>query len=216
MKRCYKEAEFIPRIEKALQVQMPSYTCHIVDQKEMSNVMGRAGWNKSQTRGVVGFHLKDNVYVLRDAPWTTLHELIHRGGVNADRINRHLAEGLTELIASDLKKGSDEHKSTYPNERKWVAGFLKKLNMNSLQLGSFIANSSNPPADVAQLLKDKGLSEKSLGALTASLRAQVEDAPSLNARQGSATIVPPGIDWEVIGFSFLFALGLATLIKRRQ
>ena len=122
--RCYKESVFIPRIQKALGVRMPPYTCHIVDQFGMSKVMGKAGWNKSQTNGVVGFHLDDKVWVLKDAPWTTLHELIHRAGVNADRINRHLAEGLTELIASELKTGPDEHRPTYPKERAWVEGFL--------------------------------------------------------------------------------------------
>ena len=129
-KRCYKEKEFIPRIEQALGVKMPSYTCHIVDQSGMTSVMGKAGWNKSQTKGVVGFHLKNNVYVLENAPWTTLHELIHTAGVNADRINRFLAEGLTELIASELKQGSDEHRVTYPKVRKWTEKILKKLNMN--------------------------------------------------------------------------------------
>ena len=80
---------------------MPPYQCHVVDQSGMSKVMSRAGWNKKDTYGVVGFHLDDNVYVLKSADWTTLHELIHTAGVNADRINRVLAEGLTELIASD-------------------------------------------------------------------------------------------------------------------
>ena len=215
IKRCYKEEEFIPRIEQALQIQMPPYTCHIVDSKEMTKVMGRAGWSKNQTKGVVGFHLHDNVYVLEKAPWTTLHELIHRGGVNADRINRHLAEGLTELIASDLKKGKDEHRSTYPAERKWTSNLLKKLNMSASQLGAIIANSSNPPQTVAELLVEKGVSDKSVSSLASDLRAQVKGAPSLN-RFGSATIVQSKIDWELIGFSFLFALGFSHLCTRRQ
>jgi hypothetical protein len=187
-KKCYKEDDFVPRIQQALGVPMPDYTCHVVNQKEMTDVMGRAGWNKSQTRGVVGFHLKDKVWVLKDAPWTTLHELIHRAGVNADRINRHLAEGLTELIASEIKRSPDEHRATYPDERQWVKGLLKKLNMTACDLGKIIAQSKNPPSDVADLLIARRLTEKSKSDLIKTLKAQVPNAPSLN-RVGSATVV---------------------------
>jgi hypothetical protein len=151
-KKCYKEEDFVPRIQQALGVKMPPYTCTIVDETGMGKVMARAGWNKSQAKGVVGFHLDDKVWVLQGAPWTTLHELIHRAGVNADRINRHLAEGLTELIASTLKKGNDEHRATYPSERKWTQNLLKKLGMGPLELGKLIATSKNPPEVVADLL----------------------------------------------------------------
>ena len=186
-KKCYKEDDFVPRIQQALGVNMPPYTCTIVDQKGMTKVMGRAGWNKSQTKGVVGFHLDDKVWVLEGAPWTTLHELIHRAGVNADRINRHLAEGLTELIASALKKGNDEHRATCPSERRWTQNLLKKLNMTALELGRLIAQSKNPPEDVAELFIAKGITKKDKRDLMKSLKPQVTGAPSLN-RVGSATI----------------------------
>lgn len=216
MEKCYKEKEFVKRIENALGVPMLDYTCHIVDQKEMTKVMGKAGWSKNQTRGVVGFHLDDNVYVLKRAPWTTLHELIHRAGVNADRINRFLAEGLTELIASDLKKGKDEHRPTYPQERRGVEKMLKKLNMSASELGSLIAKSNNPPQDVAELFVAKGLSQKPVAILASELESQRKDAPSLN-RQGSATIVEPGrIDFLTTLGVFLIGLGIARSHNRRN
>ena len=212
-KKCYKEDDFVPRIQQALGVPMPDFTCSVVDQKEMTDVMGRAGWNKSQTRGVVGFHLNDKVWVLKDAPWTTLHELIHRAGVNADRINRLLAEGLTELIASEIKQGPDEHKATYPEERQWVSNLLKKLHMTACDLGKIIAQSKNPPSDVADLLIARGLSKKSKSDLVKTLKAQVPNAPSLN-RLGSATIVEhkrfsilDPIALTIVG-SILISLGL--------
>lgn len=193
---------------------MEDYTCHIVDQKEMTKVMGKAGWNKSQTKGVVGFHLDENVYVLKRAPWTTLHELIHRAGVNADRINRFLAEGLTELIASDLKKGRDEHRPTYPQERRGVEKMLKKLNMSATELGSIIAKSNNPPQDIAELFISKGLSKKPVALLASELEVQRKDAPSLN-RQGSATIIEPGrLDVLTTIGVFLVGLGIAKSYKR--
>ena len=207
--RCYKESIFIPRIQKALGVRMPPYTCHIVDQSGMSKVMGKAGWNKSQTKGVVGFHLDDKVWVLKDAPWTTLHELIHRAGVNADRINRHLAEGLTELIASELKTGPDEHRPTYPSERKWTRNFLKRLNMTALELGKLIATSSNPPDRVADLILSKGLSKKSKFQLKTSLKPQVTNAPSLNRVGGVSVLPKQGLDALTILGIFLVGLGIA-------
>ena len=180
-KRCYKESEFVPRIEKALNVKMKNFTCHVVDQSGMTGVMRRSGWNKDDTLGVVGFHVSKNIYVLNSAPWTTLHELIHQAGVNADRINRFLAEGLTEVLAAELKKGSDEHKATYPQERKWVKDtLLPKLNMSAIEFGKFICHSKEPHRDVAELFIKKGITKKPLAQVVETLRPQVHDKPSLN------------------------------------
>jgi len=209
--RCYKEDVFIPRIQKALDVQMPSYRCHVVDQIGMTKVMKGAGWNKGDTQGVVGFHLDSDVYVLKSAKWTTLHELIHRAGVNADRINRHLAEGLTELIASDLKESKDEHRPTYPKERVWVEGFLTKINMSALELGRLIAHSSNPPRTVAQLIIDKGLSDKNVASIARSLAAQEKNAPSFN-RSTPTRLQRP--DYAVYLFLLAFGIGTTMLITR--
>ena len=157
-KRCYKESVFVPRIEKALNVKMKNFTCHVVDQSGMTNVMKKSGWSKNETQGVVGFHVNKNIYVLNSAPWTTLHELIHQAGINADRINRFLAEGLTEVLAAELKQGKDEHKATYPQERTWVKEtLLPKLNMSAIELGRFICKSPEPHRDLAELFIEKGL-----------------------------------------------------------
>ncbi len=181
IQRCYKEAEFVPRIEKALKVKMPSFICHVVDKAGMDKVMQKAGWNKNAAKGVVGFHHSNKIYVLDDAPWTTLHELIHRTGVNADRINRFLAEGLTELIATRLSKGADEHKATYPQEKRWVKKWLlPRLKMNELQLGQFIIQSKEPHRDLAKLLIEKGVTKKKLADVVDTLRPQVPDHPSFN------------------------------------
>ena len=193
VQRCYKEAQFVPRIEKALGVKMKNFTCHVVDQSGMTNVMRRSGWNKDDTLGVVGFHVSENIYVLDSAPWTTLHELIHQSGINADRINRFLAEGLTEVLATQLKKGSDEHKATYPQERKWVKDtLLPKLNMSAIELGKFICHSKEPHRDLAKLFIKKGITKKPLSQVVETLRAQVHDKPSLN-RIGSCNGVPTRI-----------------------
>jgi hypothetical protein len=65
-------------------------------------VAGSAGWGRNDANGVVGFQLGQDVYVLDGAPWTTLHELVHRAGINADRLNRFVAEGLTALLRHKL------------------------------------------------------------------------------------------------------------------
>lgn len=187
MKRCYKEDEFVTRIEQALGVKMPPYNCSIVSGNEMTKEMQKAGWNKSQTRGVVGFHIDDKVFVKKGANWTTLHELIHRAGINADRINRNLAEGLTELVASELKTGKDEHKPTYPSERRWTEKLLKQLNMSALELGRIIAQSDNPPVAVANLLDQRGLT-KNVRKTIDSLQPQKNVDISLNKGRGSASI----------------------------
>ena len=209
--RCYKEDVFIPRIQNALNVQMPSYRCHVVDQMGMTKVMKGAGWNKKDTHGVVGFHLDSDVYVLKSAKWTTLHELIHRAGVNADRINRHLAEGLTELIASDLKESKDEHRSTYPSERAWVKGFLSKLNMSPIELGRVITHAPNPPRAVAELIVSKGLSDKRVSTIARSLAAQKKNAPSFN-RSSPTRLQRP--DYGVYLFLLAFGIGTTVLMRR--
>ncbi len=211
IKRCYKEKEFIPRIEQALHINMPPYTCHVVDQNGMSKVMGKAGWKKSDTHGVVGFHLDEDVYVLKSADWTTLHELIHRAGVNADRINRVLAEGLTELIASNLKKGKDEHRSTYPKERKWVTNLLKKLKMSPIELGQIIVHAPNPPRAVAELISARGLSKKSIPNIARSFVAQGKNEPSFNI---STPTKLSGPDYPAYAFFLAFGIGLTMLIRR--
>jgi len=211
IKRCYKEKEFIPRIEKALLTQMPPYTCHVVDQSGMSQVMGKAGWNKSDTNGVVGFHLDENVYVLKSAAWTTLHELIHRAGVNADRINRVLAEGLTELIAGELKKGKDEHRATYPKERRWVTKFLKKLKMTPIELGQVIVHASNPPIAVAELISQRGMSKESIPNIARSFVAQGKNEPSFNISTPTKISHP---DYQAYAFFVAVGIGLTMLMRR--
>lgn len=187
-KRCYKESVFVPRIEKALGVKLKKFTCHVVDQQGMTKVMRRSGWSKNETQGVVGFHVNKNIYVLNSAPWTTLHELIHQAGINADRLNRFLAEGLTEVLAAELKQGSDEHKATYPQERTWVKNkLLPNLGMSAIELGRFIAKSPEPHRDLAELFIKKGITNKSLSDIVESLRPQVNGQPSLN-KIGSANM----------------------------
>lgn len=186
--RCYKESEFVPRIEKALGVKMKKFTCHIVDNEGMGKVMSKAGWSKNDANGVVGFHVNKNIYVLDSAPWTTLHELIHQAGINADRINRFLAEGLTEVLAAELKQSKDEHKATYPEERTWVQKkLLPGLNMSAIELGRFICKSKEPHRDLAKLFVEKGITKKTKEQLVDDLRPQVHDKPSLN-RIGSANM----------------------------
>jgi len=205
-RECYKADEFTARIEKALGITMPQYTCSIVNKKDMTRVMSKSGWNKNDSKGVVGFHVGSKVFVRDDTPWTTLHELIHRGGINADRINRHLAEGLTELIAEELKQNNKEHKATYPSERRWMKMILKKLGMTPIEFGSIIAKSANPPREVAQLFIDKGLSKKNAFTLMKSLKPQVHNAPSLNRIDTSRTII------EKSGKNWMFWSGLTLIV----
>jgi hypothetical protein len=180
IEKCYKSEIFIPRIEQTLGVRLPKTECHIVSSQGMKKVMGKHGWSKNQSEGVVGFHVQNNVYVLRSAPWTTLHELIHQAGINADRINRWLAEGLTEAIARQLKTSPDEHRPTYPKETKWVQELLGRLQMSPVQLGRLIAQSNDPVYAVADLLIAKGVTTRSRAQLVADLRPQKPNAPSLN------------------------------------
>lgn len=188
---CYKQAEFIQRIQGALGVGLGSVQCHIVDSAGMGDVMRTAGWSKNEAAGVVGFQLGNNVYVLGSAPWTVLHELIHRGGVNADRISRFVAEGLTEAIAIELKKGPDEHRATYPTESAWVrTRLLPRLRMSAVELGKRIAHSSDPPGTLADLMVavDPKLDRAKL---VRQLRPQGTEQPSFNRHaQGCVTRAP--------------------------
>lgn len=189
---CYKQAEFSARIKQALGVDLGEVSCHIVDEDGMARVMGSAGWGRNDANGVVGFQLGKDVYVLEGAPWTTLHELVHRAGINADRLNRFVAEGLTEAVAEQLRKSPDEHRPTYPREVAWIKErLLPSLGMNAVQLGRIIAQSSDPPRTLAALMaKAKPGADES--ALRAELAPQKPDAPSFNrlARMGGSMTRP--------------------------
>ena len=142
IKKCHKQDIFVDRIQRALGVSMGNVSCKIVDQGGMAQVMEGAGWSRNDANGVVGFQVGKEVFVLNSAPWTVLHELVHRAGVNSDRLNRFVAEGLTEAIAAELKASPDEHRPTYPAEVIWVKGkLLPALGMTAVQLGRVIAQS---------------------------------------------------------------------------
>jgi len=188
---CYKQHILVPRVQSALGVQLGEVACHVVSDQGMKNVMQKAGWRQAESRNVVGFQVNQKVYVLDGADWTTLHELVHRAGVNADRISRFVAEGLTEAIASDLAKGRDEHRPTYPKETTWVRNvLLPKLGMSAVQLGGLLARSADPPRTLADLLvaRNPALDR---AALVRQLAPQGGEQPSLN-RMGKATRAPYG------------------------
>jgi len=186
IKKCHKQDEFVTRIEGALNTRMGPVSCKIVNTKGMADVMSKAGWSRNEANGVVGFQVDKDVYVLDSAPWTVLHELIHRAGVNADRISRFVAEGLTEAIACELKQSPDEHKATYPTEVAWVKGtLLPRLNMSAVELGRVIVHSDNAPREVAELMI-KAKPGSSVSTLMHQLRPQANNQPSFN-RSGCAT-----------------------------
>jgi hypothetical protein len=177
---CYKQAEFTTRIQQALGVDLGAVSCHIVDEDGMARVMGSAGWGRNDANGVVGFQLGKDVYVLDGAPWTTLHELVHRAGINADRLNRFVAEGLTEAVAERLRQSPDEHRPTYPREVAWIKErLLPSLGMDAIQLGRVIAQSSDPPRTLAALMA-KAKPGTDEAALRAQLAPQKPDEPSFN------------------------------------
>jgi hypothetical protein len=180
--RCHKQGEFVARIERALDVRMGPVTCTIVDESGMAEVMGRAGWNRNDSHGVVGFQIGKEIFVLGRAPWTVLHELIHRAGVNSDRLSRFVAEGLTEAIAREIKAGPDEHQPTYPRETRWVQEvLLPRLKMTAVQLGQVIAKANNAPRALAKLMVEasSGASEANLVRV---LQPQQTGEPSFNRR----------------------------------
>ena len=188
---CHKEHEFTVRIQRALGADLTGTHCHVVDSDEMSSVMRRSGWSKNETNGVIGFQVGDNVYVLNSTPWTVLHEMIHKAGVNADRLNRYVAEGLTEAIAKQLKRSQDEHRPTYPQETAWVERtLLPKLGMTAIQLGQEIVKASDPPAALASMIaaKDPSVNESKL---RRELQPQRPEQPSFNRiKRGSVTRLP--------------------------
>lgn len=188
---CHKQAEFIERIEDAMGIRMGPVSCHIVNEKGMESALTRSGWSKNEAVGVVGFQVAKDVYVLDSTPWTVLHELVHRSGVNGDRLNRFVAEGLTEAIARELKQGDDEHRPTYPTETAWVQKeLLPMLGMSAVQLGTELAKASSPPDHLANLIASVKPGTN-VNALRHSLRPQAPEKPSLN-RRGHVTRVHAG------------------------
>lgn len=187
---CYKQTEFAARIKSALGVDLGEVSCHIVNEEGMAGAMGKAGWSRNDAGGVVGFQLGKDVFVLEGAHWTTLHELIHRSGINADRLNRFVAEGLTEAIAEALKSSPDEHRPTYPREVAWIKGtLLPALQMDAVALGRILVKSTNPPATLAALM-----AKAKPGTDEASLRRQLSpqqpDVPSFNRSRVMAITRP--------------------------
>jgi len=183
---CHKEHEFTVRLQQTLGADLSGTSCHVVDTGEMSTVMRRSGWSKNETNGVIGFQVGDDVYVLNSTPWTVLHEMIHKAGVNADRLNRYVAEGLTEAIAKQMKKSPDEHRPTYPEETRWVESvLLPKVGMSAVQLGREIVASKDAPAKLASIVAgaDPKVNERRL---RRQLGPQLPDKPSFE-RRGSAT-----------------------------
>ena len=216
--KCHKQDEFIARIQKNLGVNLQGTSCHIVNEDGMANVMAKAGWSRNQTTGVVGFQLGNNVYVLDSAPWTVLHELVHRSGVNSDRLSRFVAEGLTEAIAMELKQSADEHKPTYPMETEWVrTKLLPRLNMTAIELGRVIAKSTNPPRDLAALMV-KADPSKQMAVLERELQPQKSEQPSFN-RAGHVTRLGVQSSDHTEGLAMVLitagiALGLPAMLRR--
>lgn len=190
---CHKQAEFIARIQGAMGVTMGPVSCHIVNEPGMAKVMTRSGWSANETTGVVGFQVAQDVYVLDSTPWTVLHELVHRSGINGDRLNRFVAEGLTEAIARELKRSPDEHQPTYPTETTWVQQqLLPLLGLSAVQLGTALAKSSSPPDALAALIQAKKPGVD-VNKLRHELRPQAPDRPSFNrCGQGVCTRVSVG------------------------
>lgn len=217
---CYKQAEFSARIKQALGVDLGDVSCHIVNEEGMAQVMGSAGWGRGDANGVVGFQLGKNVYVLEGAPWTTLHELVHRAGINADRLNRFVAEGLTEAIAERLRKSADEHRPTYPQEVAWIKQrLLPSLGMDAIALGRLLAKSDDPPATLAALMaKAKpGVNEAEL---RRQLAPQKPDAPSFNRMYVTRANYRAGEERGTVGLGLVLltagaALLLAPLMRGR-
>lgn len=151
---CPRQPELVARIERAFGFSVGGeVSCRMVGRDGMAHVMQKAGWSKNETDGVVGFHLGTDIFIRNDASWSVLHELIHRFGVNADRLNRWVAEGLTEAIARELKRSDVEHRATYPGETAWVQSrLLPRLKMSAVEVGRILARASDPPATLADLL----------------------------------------------------------------
>jgi hypothetical protein len=216
---------FAERIQKALGVDVRPVQCHIVDEAGMAAAMHKVGWAKNESNGVVGFQVGEQIYVRNDSTWTTLHELIHRSGVNADRINRFIAEGLVEVIAARLAKAKDEHRPTYPEETAWVkTRLLPKLGLNAIELGRKIVESSDPPRMLAELLvaKDPSLDRR---ALIEAFKAQRPGRPDIGSRSlaaggsacgcGSRDIAPiaSGSDsWTGAGEGLVAVLAVAGVV----
>ena len=199
--RCHKQDVFVDRIQRALGVKIGTVRCHLVQPSAMGDIMSKHGWNKDDARGVVGFQVKDDIYVLTTTPWTVLHELVHKAGINADRLSRYVAEGLTEAIASDLRQSADEHQPTYPEETRWVREtLLPVLGLTPIQLGQVLAKADDPPRKLAEMIVAKR-PDLNRSALVDELRPQRTGRPSFNRSAPSATS-----GWAVgVGAAFLTA-----------
>ena len=204
--RCHKQDVFVDRIQRALGVKIGTVRCHLVQPSAMGNIMSQHGWNKDDARGVVGFQVKDDIYVLTTTPWTVLHELVHKAGINADRISRYVAEGLTEAIAADLRQSADEHQPTYPEETRWVKEtLLPVLGLTPIQLGQVLAKSDDPPRKLAEMIVAKR-SDLDRSRLVDELRPQRTGRPSFNRTSSGTT------GWAVgVGAAFLTAGALLLL-----
>ena len=198
--RCHKQDVFVDRIQRALGVKIGTVRCHLVQPSAMGDIMSKHGWNKDDARGVVGFQVKDDIYVLTTTPWTVLHELVHKAGINADRLSRYVAEGLTEAISSDLRQSADEHQPTYPEETRWVREtLLPLLGLTPIELGQVLAKSDDPPRKLAEMIVAKR-PDLSRSSLVDELRPQRTGRPSFN-RTPSVTS-----GWAVgVGAAFLTA-----------
>ena len=204
--RCHKQDVFVDRIQRALGVKIGTVRCHLVQPSAMGNIMSQHGWNRDDARGVVGFQVKDDIYVLTTTPWTVLHELVHKAGINADRLSRYVAEGLTEAIAGDLRQSADEHQPTYPEETRWVKEtLLPVLGLTPVQLGQVLAKSDDPPRKLAEMIIAKR-PDLDRSRLVDELRPQRTGRPSFNRTSSGTT------GWAVgVGAAFLTAGALLLL-----
>jgi len=210
--RCHKQDIFVDRIQRALGVSIGTVRCHLVTPTAMAGVMEKHGWNKDSAENVVGFQVKDDIYVLTTTPWTVLHELVHKAGINADRLSRYVAEGLTEAIAADLRQSPDEHRPTYPEETRWIKEtLLPILGMTPIELGRILVKAEDPPRALADLLVAKRPS-LDRSKLVDELRPQRGERPSLNRHPDSALK-----GWGVgVGAAFLTAGALLIFSSDRS
>jgi len=213
VKECHKQDIFIDRIQRALGIRMGEVHCHLVEPSAMPTIMGKHGWNRDDARGVVGFQVQNDIYVLTTTKWTVLHELVHKAGINADRMSRYVAEGLTEAIATELKQSPDEHQPTYPEEVGWVRNtLLPLLDMTAIQLGRELAPAQEPRRKLAELIiaarARKGLPALDRAKLLDDLQPQRPGRPSFNrgaVPTGSASRATEN-GWSLgVGTAFLTA-----------
>jgi hypothetical protein len=120
---CPDDARIRDAVSELLGTPRPEAVCRLVNPAEMKKALDEHDWPaNTDPNTFYGFHTDNKeILVAETAPWSTLHEVFHDGGVDDRDVARWLCEALAEEGSEYLaKRDGFAWKPTYPAQRALI------------------------------------------------------------------------------------------------